>query len=33
MDYIDFVYKKWLVDVTTNKTNLSFEEYLEIFNK
>lgn len=33
MDYIDFIYKKWLVDVATKKTNLTFEEYLEIFNK
>lgn len=33
MDYIDFIYKKWLLDVATKQTNLTFEEYYELFNK
>ena len=32
MDYVDFIYKKWLVDVATGATNLDFEEYLALFN-
>lgn len=31
MDYVDFIYKKWLVDVATKKTNLDFEEYLALY--
>ncbi len=33
MSYVDFVYKKWLVDVAKGATNLDFEEYLALFNK
>lgn len=33
MDYVDFVYHKWLVDVAKGVTNLDFEEYLALFNK
>ena len=32
MDYVDFIYKKWLVDVAKGATNLDFEEYLALFN-
>lgn len=33
MSYVDFVYKKWLVDVAKGVTNLNFEEYFALFNK
>lgn len=32
MDYVDFIYKKWLVDVAKGATNLDFDEYLALFN-
>ena len=33
MSYVDFIYKKWLVDVAKGATNLDFEEYLALFNE
>ena len=32
MSYVDFIYKKWLVDVAKGATNLDFDEYLALFN-
>lgn len=33
MGYVDFIYKKWLVDTAKGVTNLDFEEYLALFNE
>ena len=33
MSYVDFIYKKWLVDTVKGATNLDFEEYLALFNE
>ena len=31
MDYVDFIYYKWLGDKIAGKTNLDFEEYLALY--
>ena len=31
MDYVDFIYYKWLGDKMAGKTNLDFEEYLALY--
>ena len=32
MEYVDFIYKKCLIDVAKGATNLDFDEYLALFN-
>ena len=31
MDFVDFVYRKWLIDTAKGTTNLSFDEYLALY--